>query len=468
MDKLYYFPQKIAGRAIIAYFLLLLIVSMLFLSHVLQFQFMLFGLFAVVFFFGLSTKLTLNWQTASPESFSKRLFLLAVIVRLLYVVFVYIYYIHMTGVPHAFQAMDELFYEYVGTLWHDEGVDVLFAELPLYTDISDRGYCVWLSFENFIFGTGALPHRIIKCFIDALTCVLIYHLASRNFGESTGRMAAIFCMLMPNFWYYCGVTLKETEMVFLTVLFVERADYLLRTPRFQIKNLIIPVLVILIMFTFRTALAAVLVIALFVSFIIGSGRQLAMWKKVLYSIVFASLLIFTVRVEVMQEIEDLWSGRSGQEANMEWRAQSETGNSLARYAGAAVFAPLIFTIPFPTMVDIPGQENQMMLNGANFVKNVMSGFTIFALFLLLFRREWRKHVLPLAVMGGYLFVLVFSNFAQSERFHLPALPFELMFAAYGISQLQAKHRTWFNIWLIVICIANIGWAWFKLAGRGLA
>ncbi len=462
-----HFSKHITLRAIIAYVLILVVIGLAFYSKALPFQFVLFGCVAVVSFFAFSYKLSVGWENIRPETFVKNLFFIAVLIRIAYVIFVYFYYIHMTGEPHAFQAMDELFYEYVGTLWHDEGFDELFEQLPLYTDISDRGYCVWLSFENLLFGTGALPHRIIKCFIDALTCVLIYHLASRNFGESTGRMAAIFCMLMPNFWYYCGVTLKETEMVFLTVLFVERADYLLRTPKFQIKNLIIPVLVILIMFTFRTALAAVLVIALFVSFIISSGRQLAMWKKVLYSLVFASLLIFTVRVEVMQEIEDLWNGRSGQEANMEWRAESATGNSLARYAGAAVFAPLIFTIPFPTMVDIPGQENQMMLNGANFVKNVMSGFTIFAIFLLLFRKEWRKHVLPLAVMGGYLFVLVFSNFAQSERFHLPALPFELMFAAYGISQLQAKHRTWFNIWLVVICIVNICWAWFKLAGRGL-
>ena len=34
------------------------------------------------------------------------------------------------------------------------------------------------------------------------------------------------------------------------------------------------------------------------------------------------------------------------------------GNAFAKYAGTAVFAPLIFTIPFPTMVNTPYQENQ--------------------------------------------------------------------------------------------------------------
>ena len=108
-----------------------------------------------------------------------------------------------------------------------------------------------------------------------------------------------------------------------------------------------------------------------------------------------------------------------------------------------------------------------MLNGGNFVKNIISGFTIFALVLLLLNGDWRNHTLPMAMMMGYLVVIAFSNFAHSERFHQPALPFELMFAAYGISQLQKKHVKWINYWMLIILVANVGWAWFKLAGRGL-
>ena len=110
----------------------------------------------------------------------------------------------------------------------------------------------------------------------------------------------------------------------------------------------------------------------------------------------------------------------------------------------------------------------MMLNGACFIKNVLSGLTILALFLLLIRGDWRHHVLPISVMCGYLVVLVFSNFAHSERFHYPVLALELMFAAYGVSQLTNKHKRWYMIWLFGICIANIAWAWIKLAGRGLS
>ena len=83
-------------------------------------------------------------------------------------------------------------------------------------------------------------------------------------------------------------------------------------------------------------------------------------------------------------------------------------------------------------------------------------------------------------MLGYIVVLALSTFAQSERFHQPAMPMELMFAAYGIQQAlmgvpitkgigsRATYKRWFMMWLGVMFVACVAWNWFKLAGRGLA
>ena len=76
-------------------------------------------------------------------------------------------------------------------------------------------------------------------------------------------------------------------------------------------------------------------------------------------------------------------------------------------------------------------------------------------------------MLIIAIGCGYLIVIALSAFAHSERFHLPALPFALILAAYGISILGNKQKKWYNYWLILIFVANIAWAWFKLKGRGL-
>ena len=463
-----YFPRFFSTRAIICYFVTLVLVSIFFMRYAMPFQFMLFGMAAVLLFFPNITKLTMQWQRFSPHQFIKKVFTTALVIRVVYVVFIYFYYISMTGMPHMFHPGDELYYHNQAALWHDHGIET-FLEWNKGTEYSDMGYMWLLAFEYLLFGTNVIPSRLIKCLISAFSCVLMYHLAKRNFGEAVGRMTAIFCMLMPNMWYYCGLTLKETEMTFLTILFVERADAALKANKITIKELVFPLLIMVVMFMFRTALAAVLVAAFVAALIFSSKKQLKLGAKIAYTTLFVVWMFFTVGAQMIQESQQMWASRQElQEAGYQNRAEQEGGNSFAKYASASVFAPLIFTIPFSSMVDIPNQENQMMMNGANFIKNVMSGLTIFALFTLLFNKGWRKHVLPIAVMCGYLVVLVFSNFAHSERFHFPIIAFEYMFAAYGITQLTNKHKRWYTFWLIGVCVANIAWAWIKLKGRGWA
>ena len=461
-----FFPNYFSRRAIMGYVVTLAIVSALFIKHALPLKFVLFGFVAVAVFFTFASKLTMNWERTSERVFIRRLFFTALFIRLVYVIFIYFYYISETGIPHAYYAGDEMLYQNMAANWHEYGYEEFRRCISAYLDRSDSGYIWWLGLLYLPFGPYVLVGRVAKCIVDAFTCLLLYNLGKRNFGESVGRIAAIFYMLMPNAWFYCGVTLKEIEMSFLVVLFVERADMALHSPKLKIQNLILPLMASAVMLTFRTALAAVMVAALGVAFVLGSQKQLQLWQKIVLASVFAVWMFASVGVELLEESAQLWSGRvSNQEIGYESRSET---NSFAQYASAALFAPLIFTIPFSTLVDIVGQENQMMMNGANFIKNILSGLTIFALFLLLKWGEWRKHVLPLALMGGYLVVLVFSNFAHAERFHFPVLALELLFAAYGVTQVTNKHKRIYMIWMVMICIANILWAWIKLAGRGMA
>ena len=287
-----YFPKFLSSRAIICYLVTLALVSAFFMNFVLPFQFMLFGLVFVVVFFAYSTKLSIGWQKLKPAKFAKKLFITALIIRIVYVVFIYFYYIEMTGLPHMYYPGDELFYEYMGTLIKNGEYKLSeYNQALKYFRVafSDSGYCWWLAIENAILGTHPLPYRIVKCVLDAYSCVLMYHLTKRNFGEYTGRIAAIFCMLIPNKWYYCALTLKETEMAFMAILFVERADAALHSKQITIKSLILPAVVVLVMFTFRTALAAVLVASLVAALIFSSGKQLELWKKIVYTSIFAEV-----------------------------------------------------------------------------------------------------------------------------------------------------------------------------------
>ena len=108
-----------------------------------------------------------------------------------------------------------------------------------------------------------------------------------------------------------------------------------------------------------------------------------------------------------------------------------------------------------------------MVNGNNYVKNILSFFVILAFYLIIKRKLWRKHTLLIAYILTYLGILALSHFAQSERFHLPALPIALIFAAYGISEMTNQYKKLFDYWTVFILVVIIGWCWFKLAGRGL-
>ena len=119
------------------------------------------------------------------------------------------------------------------------------------------------------------------------------------------------------------------------------------------------------------------------------------------------------------------------------------------------------------MVDIPGQENQQQINGGNYVKNILAFFVIFALIWGLNNKVWRNYLLIGSFTIGYLLVLAFSAFAQSERFHQPALPFVLILSAVGISRVTNRTKKYFLWWMGFIFIAIVSWNWFKLAGRGL-
>ena len=471
-------PKRISDISMVTYLMALIACTLLYSSYILDWKWWIFGIISVVGFFHFANRQSKLWLNIRPTTFSKRLFWGAFVLRVLWVLISYYLYFQWTGTAFSIDAGDELFYDEIGhygaSLMRD-GNFVIYNPMVKYAgDIafSDMGYPIYLSIIYYIFFDSILMARIIKAIFSAWTAVLVYKVASRNFGESTGRMAGIFCMLMPNLIYYCSFQLKEIEMVFLAMLFVERADWLLRQPKLKAMQTVAVMLIPLALFTFRTALAATLVAAFFCALLLTTGCVSGFGKRAVLVIVAAifAVTMFMTSTSIGSEVSQMWQARgSGQQANMEWRSRRDNGNAFAKYAGAAVFAPMIFTIPFPTMSEVPGQENQKMIHGGNFVKNIVSYFTIMALLILLVTGNWRKHVLPLAVLCGYLVVLVFSSFAQSERFHLPILPLTLMFAALGISLIKDNPwmKKYFNYWCVLMFLAAIAWNWFKLAGRGM-
>lgn len=471
-NKLY--PKIFSNQSIAAYVIALAAVSAYFSSQTMALQFVLFGFVEVVGFFYYSQQIANKWMLYTDKKFEKQLFRTSFVLRLVWVVFSWFYYQWTTGDVYEYNASDSLNYtikaEWILEMFRTNNLKEYWKFLTEET--SDAGYASYLALVYAITGNSVFIARVLKALMSAYTCLLIYRLSYRHFGQELARISGVLCMCMPNLIYYCGLHLKETEMVFLCVLFVERTDQMMQSHKFTTWEVAPVLLIAFSLFTLRTPLAIVAILSWGFAMVLSSTKVVSWGKRIIIGGLAALLIVTMMGNRIEEQSRALYEQVTSdmQQTNMEWRTKRKNGNEFARYAGAAVFAPLIFTIPFPTMVDTPNQDNQRIIHGGNFVKNVLSYFVILAVIMIIWSGDWRNHVLPLSFMLGYIVVLVFSNFAHSERFHMPALPFELMFAVYGmmVARTKPRFKRLYLFWCAIMVVACVAWSWFKLAGRGLA
>lgn len=463
-----FLPKQISNKGIYLYLGALAAVTLLFIRHAMSWEFILMGLIWVVGFFLLSTYCSQKWQDIPQKALLRNLFLTALGLRWAWTIFAYIYFLHKTGIPFEFSAADSIWYyeESMGNV-HANIADV-WKYLFINTDtISDSGYVFYLSLLSKITGYSVLLPRLVNGLFSAATVLLIYFLAKRNIGEESGRMAAIFACFMPNLIYYCGLHLKETIMVFFLVAFLERSDYLLRSKKYNVFTIIIPVLLGVSLFSFRTVLGGAAVFSFVTALVFTNTAVVGRWKRIML-ISWGVLAVVTLTGGVITtEVQATWEDReSNQDAKRS--IQTARGNQWAKYATGTVMVPMMFVMPFPTMVDVDQQYNQQMISGGNYVRNFFGGFVLLAVFSAIFiTKNWRNLSLIGSFAIAYLGIISTSGFANSERFLLPALPVLLIMAAYGISLLDAKNYRYVKMWYYVVPVMAVAWAFFKLGSRGL-
>ena len=468
--------NPITNQAIVVYFAVMATTAVLFTNLFMTWYWWLFGIVSVVGFFYFSNKLSKQWARIRPRTFENNVFWYTFILRVAVMLFLYWFHNEMTGRPFMFTNGDAVGYDEEAA-WIAQTIrDGKFSTYLNYkfvqrNGVSDAGYPMYLGLVYLLSGDSIIVARLLKCLWSALSCVLIYRLGKRNFGESVGRMAAIFMMLEPHFSIYAGMHLKETEMIFMMMLFLERADAMLRSRNFNIRTVSVVVILRASLFPFRTVLGLTAIFSVAMALLLSSTRVMGWGRRIVVLLVLGMSVLYFAGGRIMTEIEQVWELKDkNQDSRMSVINKTQ---SYAKYAGAAVFAPMIFTIPFPTMVETPRQETSRMLHGGMFVKNMMSYFCIMAIISLLFPlipglNKWRDHVLIGVFLIAYLVILVFSAFAHADRFHMPALAIEVLFMAYGVSLCRIPQlQKWYKYWVALMFFAVIFWNWFKLAGRGM-
>lgn len=465
-NSLLFLPQYFTQKAINC-FLIVLSFSFVFFRQSLGFQWIAFDLVEVIGFFYFSNVFSKQWANLTPQQYKKKVFWGSLGVRIVWVFFSYFYFLVATGIPFEYEAADARGYHgeanWLAGLLQGGGFNDYIKYIGVNYD--DMGYPLYLGILYYFVGNSIIIARLIKALLGAYTCIYIYKIARNNFGEAVGRVAGVLAMLLPNLIYYCGLHVKETEMVFLVVVFVYHADKLLRASKFSFPSFLMILLLGAALFLFRTVLAACLIASVGSAAFFISERVSSFGKRVglLLVLLLAGVLIMSTSLgdTINGYIKASDQNLSSQMDNF---STTTNANKLAKYGSKSIFLPFMLMAPFPTLVDT-SQQNPMMLGGAFFTRNVYAFFVFIAFYALYKRKQLRNHILLFSVLFSYLFVLASSGFALSERFHLPILPFLLIFAAYGISQLSIKNKRYYIPYLVLMSVIVIGWNWFKIAGR---
>ena len=453
------------------YLLALITISLVFNDYALQLKWVLWGMVEVLFFFVLTTLFYPRWKNDDPKRFRRKVFWTAFGIRALYAFLICYYYYYQTGKAFEYNVADGIWYHRTGVhlsrAVRQGYIRYVFQYLRAYTmGFSDQGYTLWLTLLYTIFGPNLLTPRLFKALMSAYLCIVVYKLGTRTFGERTGRLAAVMCAFMPILVQICGLHTKEMEMIFLSLLALERMDYLIRSKKYTTWNIAFPILLTGLTFGFRTIVGMCLIFA-FLVFIMLSPKELVGKRGKIISVSTIVLVFFVFLLTgIGKEMRIIYRLRFV-DLNVQTEKYEALGFKHAELAHSKYLAPGAFVLPLAPMVEESPEHNKM-IHGSTYVKNFLAFFAMLAIVVAFRQKKWRDFSLIGAYELSYLAIIMLSFAANMERYHQPAIPLLVLMAAYAMTHLRRKDLILFYVYCGLLYLALFVWNWLKLSARGLA
>ena len=148
-----FLPKQISSRGILLYAISLAAVSIAFMNYAMDFVWIAFGIAEILLFFLLSSRLTVQWQRLSVKDYIKDLFVTALLLRIVWVLFSYFFYQSKTGIPFEFDAADALGYHGDAEWLAEEPWKMTWLYLFVSrAGVSDSGYVLYLTTIYKLFG----------------------------------------------------------------------------------------------------------------------------------------------------------------------------------------------------------------------------------------------------------------------------------------------------------------------------
>lgn len=414
----------------------------------------------------------------SYQLFKKKIFWLSLYIRLFSVLFLYLLFYYITGTEFDVEAKDALFYHSAASEVYKSIYSGQFSLLDfLYRyriGFDDSGYAIFLSFFYMISDGLVILPRLFQALIGAYSVLIILSIGSEFWNEKIGKNASIFAMAFQPMIFLTGLHLKETLMVFFTLLFILYV-YRIINYGFTPNRVIIIILTIIVLLSFRTVLAAVAVVALF-GYLIINTKAGAIRKVFLSLTILIGSLLLLYNIGVFDEISTkfiayiLVDRESGVTGGRSLEQLFRTGQSLAELVSVPFLIIQSVASPYPSMVKTNisffDQTLQWYYIGGLFIWNYLSFFAYFGLFISI-REKFKQNSILIILLIFYTSALIVSVYILSIRYNVIKLALLIILSGVGMYHFNKRTYRYFILYAIMMTIIIIAWNYVKLGGRGL-
>jgi hypothetical protein len=129
-------------------------------------------------------------------------------------------------------------------------------------------------------------------------------------------------------------------------------------------------------------------------------------------------------------------------------------------AGAAI-------TPFPSYLNTEARQLSIFSRFQNdLVRNMMYFFMYVGLYYT-FKKRFKEYIGIIFFLVAYLGVITSAANSFQARFHMPIIPFVVIFIGVGVVEFKSRSNRAWLVYLLFIFIAQLSWTYFKLNIRGI-
>jgi hypothetical protein len=429
--------------------------------------------FAIVLLFtyqAFGSKLV-NPKRVSSKKYKRSVFRLGFILRLFFGILIVLDAYITKGSIFYINAVDAVKYNRIATYVADaiQNFDFNLVELvhPYYPAWDDKGFAIILGFLYSITFSHPFVAKLFMIIIGSYVAVFAYKIARHFFTEEESRLTGLIFALFPLSFYYSGILLKASLIVFFIFSSIYRTLQINRGNN-KLKNTISLLLSLLLLSTLRSAFAIIVAVSILFWFI-----SIAKMKRKAYAHIFRFAAIGLLILYVISESQpsEQYAVTNLAQSPIEI-AQSSYQNVMRELPAAAIgsfpiFAAIGFFAPFPSIANVDkfaGLSHDVYayyISGV-IVWNFLAFFSLYGLWMVFKKRRNETSLLWLLSLGVLAALIVSVKFT-SVRFSYASISLFLLFSGYGINLLKKNKK----IYMVGIGIAILAWNYFRLASRGM-